>query len=357
MDTPTPLVPAPVVPPAQVLLPAHHVRWKLISAIFVIALFAGAYIVFAKTKSIWPFVSGVSSPTVTGWKTYTNIKYGFSVQYPSDWYALTENAEIEYPQGQGPRDGDVVSMASWVSLPPPQTEKELELYASAKAIELKIYKTKESIDPDGGGTSQDIDIQQESIRVDGANGYRTIAPAENSGGVIGHQASIYFKRDDLVFGFLTGNNFSVGAVQIMDQMISTFKFTDTASSDDLFLPSLPSPWSTFVPAPTIVSDTTFRFIEPKEGKKYVIGDRIPIAWTGVLDTDKVSFTGIWSYDSSIGITVVPGSIPNTGSVLILPSTFWEGRCSYQVRADLIRNNQVVSSASSATFCLPDTSGR
>ena len=51
MDTPTPLVPAPVVPPAQVLLPAHHVRWKLISAIFVIALFAGAYIVFAKTKS------------------------------------------------------------------------------------------------------------------------------------------------------------------------------------------------------------------------------------------------------------------------------------------------------------------
>jgi len=98
MDTPTPLVPAPVVPPAQVLLPAHHIRWKLISAIFVVALFAGFEAYYFINKSIPEAVIPVFTPRPTStvpadWKTYWNRQYGFEIKYPISDTTYEKNGE------------------------------------------------------------------------------------------------------------------------------------------------------------------------------------------------------------------------------------------------------------------------
>src|SRR3990167_11271205 len=88
MDTPTPLVPSPIVQPAPVLLPTHHVRWKLIGAIFVVALFAGFEAYYFINKSIPEEVIPVFTPRPTSdptanWKTYWNREYGFEMKYPA----------------------------------------------------------------------------------------------------------------------------------------------------------------------------------------------------------------------------------------------------------------------------------
>ena len=97
MDTPISSTQAPVLPPAPVLLPAHHIRWKLISAIFVVALFAGFEAYYFINKSVAEEVIPVFTPRPTldptaSWKTYWNKQYGFEVKYPSDWL-LTENSD------------------------------------------------------------------------------------------------------------------------------------------------------------------------------------------------------------------------------------------------------------------------
>jgi len=87
MDTPTPLVPSPIVQPAPVLLPTHHVRWKLISAIFIVALFAGFEAYYFINKSIPEpiiptYTTRPTSDPTADWKTYWNRQYGFEMKYP-----------------------------------------------------------------------------------------------------------------------------------------------------------------------------------------------------------------------------------------------------------------------------------
>jgi len=89
MDTPISPTPAPVVSPTQVLLPTHHIRWKLIGVIFIIALFAGFEAYYFINKSIPEAVIPVFTPRPTStvpadWKTYWNRQYGFEVKYPGD---------------------------------------------------------------------------------------------------------------------------------------------------------------------------------------------------------------------------------------------------------------------------------
>src|SRR3989344_447337 len=88
MDTLT--TPAPVISPVPVQQSANHIRWWLIGAIFIAALFAGFEAYYFINKSIPEAVIPAFTPRPTvdptaGWKTYWNRQYGFEIRYPSEY--------------------------------------------------------------------------------------------------------------------------------------------------------------------------------------------------------------------------------------------------------------------------------
>lgn len=67
----------------------------LIIILAIVAVGGGVYYKHQKDKQSKPIEIGAQATTtdqVSGWKTYTNTKYGFSFQYPTDWRLLTDDS-------------------------------------------------------------------------------------------------------------------------------------------------------------------------------------------------------------------------------------------------------------------------
>ena len=110
-DVPTP-APAPVSPPMPVTppptggqKPASSMRWVWMTLFAVVVLAGCAYgwvtlypatPVAEVTPSPSASVAATVEPTA-GWKTYTNVKYGFEFKYPTEW-GISEHSANGFSQ-------------------------------------------------------------------------------------------------------------------------------------------------------------------------------------------------------------------------------------------------------------------
>ena len=103
--------------------PAAKSNWPVVTLITVILILG--YAILAWSMNLWPFAASSEmavSPTPTssvsttpdvtaGWKTYTNIAYGYSIQYPATWAVKVVFDSTQYSQNQVTIEGSEGSVS------------------------------------------------------------------------------------------------------------------------------------------------------------------------------------------------------------------------------------------------------
>lgn len=184
METPQQQPYQPPVMPQPIMPQSTHKDWVI--PLVIILVLAGGYFAFAKYQSIWPFspqialesptpnISSSPSPSATpdptvGWKTYQNMKMGFTYKYPSELTAgenypvavktisdfRTEYSPSNYPDGCPSTCGSLLN---------PQTlEKQFTILKTAQSCEMSDrFKedVKENLILFGGGIHSTIDVEK-----------------------------------------------------------------------------------------------------------------------------------------------------------------------------------------------------
>jgi hypothetical protein len=233
-QTPPPQTPVQTPPEAPQVVPSKSfpLKWILILIIFI--LIGGGATYYVANQSQKPASSSNQTPTTapsptptpdptSDWKTYTNTKYGYSVKYPSDW-------KIQSPGGGS--NGELCRETGIDSQIIELSEKELSecgfagegLPSPDANITVWVLDEKHStlenlIGPNysklqvAGEAAVKYPFTDESAL---PNIYATrIYLNHNNNGYI-----IYLKQSDI-----TGKY-----EMILDQILSTFKFTEASTS-------------------------------------------------------------------------------------------------------------------------------
>lgn len=176
-----------------------------------------AFIDCAKTgtQTSTPIISPNALDPTVNWKTYTNTKFNFSFQYPSEWKTN------EYDNGNRVVAVDnhshsfsvsfsINSPSEYVSDPEKIIKNYLSYYVSSTAQFLTGGKitTTESTEVDGFKATKYI-IQESNPKLAGGNFTR---------------AWIFVPNNSRIT-FINEDPYEESYVQIMDQILSTFKFT------------------------------------------------------------------------------------------------------------------------------------
>ncbi len=218
----------PVQPTQQATSGQTIVQRGLLLPVIVVALLllivgVGAYYLGRRTQSVpqqstTPQVA-VTSPTIpdstANWQTYTNQKYNFAIKYPSDW------KYIEVPNNKYQTQYDGVWLLPKSSTPPLPNSDGLTV-----PIALQLSTTDPSINP------QFIDNYKSESYLIGILQGKRITGTSKAGMAIDE---IVIKANTFYIDAKThGANF--------DQILSTFKFTDSTQVTDT------SNWKTYASA-------------------------------------------------------------------------------------------------------------
>ena len=218
VPTPAPMT-SPMSPPP---MPKKGMSpWLAVGIAAVVIL---AYVAFSAYAGMWPFAPAASvsptptasagalptasstptatisaTPDTTGWKTYTNTQYGFSIKYPRDWNAV-----------------DLVVLPNSPSV---MRLEEEGLGFGGKTYYLDISVTSEDMNSVRAKYPSDMDVIESPITISGQPAYKVEMSSRGTRGGLMF-LSIYIPYRNMLYE-LHDRNPGVGLV---DSVFPTFKF-------------------------------------------------------------------------------------------------------------------------------------
>lgn len=158
------------------------------------------------------------------WKTYTNTKKGFSFKYPPDWPVINEQENRVLLNNVSELGGDTPSTRVSIYFDNDQSYK--EDYERIKSYNFNDPKKVSS----GFEDLMDTYIRLKDVEIDGFTtirykvdfGYKDL-DVTDAYEVLINKNGVMFKIQILGGGFLVDSN---EKVEILDQILSTFKFLD-----------------------------------------------------------------------------------------------------------------------------------
>jgi len=202
-----------------------HLHPKIWVPVLIILALAAGYLAYANTNSLWPFgeQNQVNKPDQTaGWKTYSNQQFGYEFKYPIGWsidyevdYSRLDltasdiDTELIFKDGSENPDSITMSRAYFYD-----TSSLHSLDQSISFIKERISNIQREI-PVGGGIAF-----YKVTRMDGVNQGEPYPEAN-----IASNDNVYAMR------YFTSKNTPIEKQEeIILQILSTFKFTDTATT-------------------------------------------------------------------------------------------------------------------------------
>lgn len=214
----------------------------VVAILVLVAIAAGVYY-FGKQNSSQPrntpIVSESQKPSTpsstttkdefSDWKTYTNKKYGYSVRYPADWL-MTEGESTAV---------DIPKIHSFSLTKTDKTQNQVDLPGDFKddakyVISIRVspnssnYTAQEYILQNVSPESQEeFKKELQDIIVGGGKGVKLLQAAAPASGLattiyISHANKIY----EFSYGAMAHQETHTKFMNIFDQILSTFKFTD-----------------------------------------------------------------------------------------------------------------------------------
>lgn len=147
-------------------------------------------------------------------KTYQNIKYNYSIKYPSDWYVDTTYSEKEFTLRGPVEDSNFIGGdTTWSNYKNPSQYNPGTMPSDLQSVGLLVYKTDSNMI-----LSDFVKIKHfaysdlSDITINGINGFVLKGGPESQG-----STSVLLKVEDKVF------HFNSKSEVLMNQMIKTFE--------------------------------------------------------------------------------------------------------------------------------------
>ena len=163
---------------------------------------------FSPSPVVSPVISPIasSSADTANWKTYTNSKYGFTLKYPQN-LSVKETSNIIIFNAVGNKDNETVFA--------------LIVYENPNNLSLKDYETKNTGESGMGPSVYYSSSQLVTLE----NGTKVYYQKEEISCFSKCGSYIWINKDK-IYKFLGSVNSGIkDQKQIMDQILSTFKFT------------------------------------------------------------------------------------------------------------------------------------
>ena len=183
-------------------------------------------------KSVKPVVNQMVVDEIAGWQTYANAKYGFEFKYPKDWKAniasdgvaencnngktSCSNLEPEKQKAGGNLEGGDYSCTDSINFGIIKNEKKLQV---RDFLSEEYGWDKES------GIIKNNDIQETKFGNGFAYRFMEISGFDGS-----EYSNFWVTLDDGNFFNMVGIHLDADENKIFNQIISTFKFTDTINA-------------------------------------------------------------------------------------------------------------------------------
>lgn len=155
-------------------------------------------------------------------KSYENAKFGYSVQYPKNWYIDTTYSNEDFSL-RGPEEQQIFMAGDtqWSNYSDMSNFTPDNIPADLEIISLYIYKSPSAVSVDKFIESQNYKVVEKANKtISGTEGRRVVI--FNSEDQI-HKSVIYlFRQGERMFVF--GSSGSEKSVEVLDQMMSNFKF-------------------------------------------------------------------------------------------------------------------------------------
>lgn len=165
-------------------------------------------------KTVGSALDNLGQVQTTDWKTYTNDQYNFEIKYPDKWYfkelekGIVEEGIYFSPYSPDGIDGGIVF-----------TNEALSISVSPVVPQSSLLKFIENYLNLLSATK----FETETIEIGGINGLRVKIACESAGCNNPHW---FVVKSNNVYIF-SSNLSSKNKIDIFEQMISTFKFTNT----------------------------------------------------------------------------------------------------------------------------------
>lgn len=178
------------------------------------------------TTEVIPTIPPIASPTITitppvreGWKYYQNVKYGYSIEYPTNWTVRVGVSGVQGDDSKLETTGQIAIYA------PADPEREVRIWIGVRKT---LYPTVSDFmssltNPEAKGGSVTIYSKSRTL-IDGSNAYIYVRSQPGVGKELalttirnGYEYSIVFDNPD---------KFRESR-QMFDQLVSTFKFTSS----------------------------------------------------------------------------------------------------------------------------------
>lgn len=182
-----------------------------------------------QTPVVAPQPSSTPSPTTTpdptaNWKTYTNTKYGFTLEYPNDWVVKSENKTVDSSTTRTTIQSSDLAIEE-INIPGVGGEQvingsKLEISASNNENFTSYEQLKDFMENEYTGFPLNYFTSSKEIIVDGIKS--TIKSGRKIRTLALGSSFVYFFKDGVTYN-LTFTN-SQDDDRIFNQILSTFKF-------------------------------------------------------------------------------------------------------------------------------------
>lgn len=167
------------------------------------------------------------SDKTKGWNTYTNNRYGYTISYPSNWFADTTSSEEPVAKRGGPGDANAEFLGGDTSWSNYKGSFDLEsVPEDIQTIFLMISRQDNATTLDEYLKAKNFDFtNKETVQINGITGVRISGGSPDASGQdVEH---IILMKNGLFFIFSNGaGKKSADARDVLETMISTLKFTN-----------------------------------------------------------------------------------------------------------------------------------